>query len=276
MKRFTQILAERRADKRPALPVILKALDDADMRLYRSQTVLIVGQPGSGKSMLSLFLATRLAMQGVRVLYISSDTDEQTQSMRAAAISGGMTVKDAYESLDTEREAKLEEAFMRFESNLVIDETSDPTLDDIEAEILAVNEAWGAPPEVIVVDVLANVSMDDEEWAGARAATQYFHSLARKTGACIMICHHVSEARSKPDWPAPLGAVQGRVNAMPEQVWSVALVEEDFKVAAVKNRHGRANKKAENAFSLGCEPERMTLYDSEAAKAQAKKSREWQ
>ena len=96
---------------------------------------------------------------------------------------------------------------------------------------------------MIVIDVLANISMDDEEWASARAATQYFHSLARKTGACIIICHHVSEARSKPDWPAPLGAVQGRVNAMPEQVWSVALVEEDFKVAAVKTvTAGRTRK----------------------------------
>ena len=92
---------------------------------------------------MALFLATRLAMQQVRVLYVSSDTDEQTQSMRAAAISGGMTVKEAYDSLDTDREEKLNEAFRRFENYLVIDETSDPTLDDIEAEILATNEGRG-------------------------------------------------------------------------------------------------------------------------------------
>ena len=278
MKKLSAVLRERRADQRPALPVVLKALENHDLRLLRSQMVMIVGQPGSGKSMLALFLTAKLAEQGTRVLYLTADTDSETQMLRAAAIVGDMTVKDAFACLGSESgEAYLGDVISSIDQDLIVADDPSPTLDDVELEILAAWEAWGDYPEVVVVDVLSSIGDGgDEEWSGMRSNNQFFHSLSRKTGACFIVCHHVSEARSKEDYPAPLGAVQGRVNVVPEQVWSVALTGDGvFRIAAVKNRHGQASKKGDGYFELGCEPERMTFYESEAAKAQAITARQW-
>ncbi len=71
---------------------------------------------------------------------------------------------------------------------------SSPSLDDIEMEIKAYIELYGIAPELIVIDNLMNVAAEsDNEWAGLRQIMVELHDMARKTEACVMVLHHVSE-----------------------------------------------------------------------------------
>ena len=83
---------------------------------------------------------------------------------------------------------------------------------------------------------------------------------------------------SKPNFPAPRKALMGKVAALPELVLSVALdsAGQAYRVAVVKNRHGKADPTAENFVTLIAEPSNMTLYDTPAELARARTMRQWQ
>lgn len=277
MKRLTQVLRERRQDRRPALPQPLPILDQLDMRLYRNQIVMIVGQPGSGKSLFTLNLCTKMAQDGVRVLYVTADTDSETMMLRAAASVSQQTVQECFTMIGTSAEAIVEDAVATFDHNLVFADEPQPSMEDLQKQILAASEAWGDYPDVIVVDTLGNLAPGgDQEWAELRAAMSNFHSLCRKTGACVILLHHVSENASNPDYPAPLKAVMGKLSALPEQVWSVAMLpdQDKFRIVATKNRHGRHNKRGEGYVELAVDAARMSVYESHAA-MQMSKSAAW-
>jgi ubiquinone biosynthesis protein UbiJ len=83
---------------------------------------------------------------------------------------------------------------------------------------------------------------------------------------------------SKPNYPAPRKALMGKVAALPELVLSVALDGQAnaYRVAVVKNRHGKADPTAEAYISLSAEASHMTLYNSPAELQRARTMRQWQ
>ena len=245
------------------------------MRMYRSQTIMVVGQPGSGKSLFTLFLAVRMAQQGIRVLYVTADTDSETMMLRASAMVTQQTVNECFSMIGTSGEAILEDAIATFDRNLVFADEPQPSISDLQMQVLAATEAWGDFPDVIVIDTLANLAGGgDHEWAELRHAMSNFHSLSRKTGACLLVLHHVSENTSSPEYPAPLKAVMGKLSALPEQVWSVAMLPDEgkFRIVATKNRHGRHNKRGEGFTELAVDAARMSVYENQAEMRKARDS----
>jgi hypothetical protein len=70
----------------------------------------------------------------------------------------------------------------------------------------------------------------------------------------------------------------GKVSALPELVLSVALdgAANVYRIAVVKNRHGKADPTAENFVTLSVDPAHMTLYNSSVELQRARTIRQWQ
>lgn len=274
MERLTQVLRRKDQSGEP-LPDFLAALHNSGVRFRRAQTCLIVGQPGSGKSMFALFAAVR---SKVRTLYISADTDSKTMLWRASACVMQTPVNDVAAMIGTSADVLVEEALAEVDRHILFDWTSNPRLSDIQLETLAAEEVWGAYPQMIVVDNLMNVINDEggDDYSGMRHSMQAFHSLARKTGAAVLVLHHASLNRTKEGEPAPMNAIIGQVSALPEMILSVMLEDDTYKVAVVKNRHAKANMGGNRQIELAASAETMTLFNDQAELRMALARREWQ
>ena len=272
MRTLGQVL-EHQGPSGAVLPEILPTLTHRGIRLRRGQVTMAVAQPNGGKSLFSLWYAVT---SGVRCLFVSADTDPHTTFLRALAIEMQLTT-DEVENLVLNDKEKLREAVSRLSLVRFAFDPS-PSLEDIDLEVQAYEEVFGAYPELIVVDNLMNVmSMSDSEWAGMRETMSFMHVLARKTESCVLILHHVSENDSKAHFPAPRRAIQGKVSQLAEQILSLAMEPAAgvLRVACVKNRHGMHDANAEDFETVYVDPPRMTLYSSMQDMQMAHTRRQW-
>ncbi len=120
---------------------------------------------------------------------------------------------------------------------------SSPSIDDLELEIRAYVELYGEAPELIVIDNLMNVVAEtDNEWAGLRAIMMELHDMARKTEACVLVLHHVSEQSEYGSTinPPARRAIHGKVSQLPALILTLGYDPQDnvLRVAVVKNRFG--------------------------------------
>ena len=234
---------------------------------------MAVAQPNGGKSLFSLWYAVT---SGVRCLFVSADTDPHTTLLRALAIATQRTTDEVESTILTDR-SKLREAVANLSVIRFAFDPS-PTLEDIDLEVQAYEEVFGAYPELIVVDNLMNVaSATDSEWQGMRETMSFMHVMARETESCILVLHHVSENDSKAHFPAPRRAIQGKVNQLAEQILSLAMEPSAgvMRIACVKNRHGTHDADANDFETCYVDPPRMTLYSTMSEMQMAHTRRQW-
>lgn len=230
---------------------------------------MIAGQPGAGKSMLALNYSYRLAQQGERVLYFSADSNEQTQATRLAAIVTGHSIHDVRASLESGGLGFYEETLADIDIRFDFD--SNPTLDDIDLTMSAYEELFGAHPTVVVWDNLMNIEGIDgsgeNEKHGLVQIQKVAKYICRKTNTALLILHHCSEAKGKPHQPPSRSEIQQKVNELPELELTVAYNPDtsQFGIAAVKNRHGRADPGAKNPVWLWVDMDRGAFYDDRFA-----------
>lgn len=221
------------------LPEVWKTLSAKDIKFRRGQVTMVAAAPNAGKSMLALVYAIKA---GVRTLFFSADTDASTVTMRAAAALSQHAQNVVEESLRKNPHYYDEELSRMTNIEWVFD--SSPTLDDMELEIKAYVELYGVMPELIVIDNLMNVVTDSEnEWAALRSIMAELHDMARKTDACVMVLHHVSEASEygSPTMPSPRRSIHGKVSQLPSIILTLGYdpMQSILRVAAVKNRFGK-------------------------------------
>lgn len=224
--------------KATPLPDVWTALADKQIKFRRGQVCMVAAAPNAGKSMFALIYAVKAK---VPTLFFSADTDTTTVMMRAAAHVSGHNQVNVEQNLsannnfyDTSFE-KLKHIKWVFDSN--------PSLDDIELEIKAYVELYGLAPELIIIDNLMNVAAEtDNEWAGLRAIMMELHDMARKTEACVLVLHHVSEQSEygSPTEPPARRAIHGKVSQLPALILTLGYNPNtaELKVAPVKNRFG--------------------------------------
>jgi len=199
---------------------------------------MVAAAPNAGKSMFALIYAVKAK---VPTLFFSADTDIATVMMRAASHLSGHSQLLVEGNLTSNRH--YYDRHLESMSNIQFVFDSSPSLDDIELEIKAYVELYGVPPELIVVDNLMNVVAEsDNEWAGLRAIMVDFHDMARKTEACVMVLHHVSEQTEygKTNFPPHRRAIHGKVSQLPALILTLGFdpLDGTLKVAPVKNRFG--------------------------------------
>jgi predicted ATP-dependent serine protease len=199
---------------------------------------MVAAAPNAGKSMFALIYAMKA---NVSTLFFSADTDTTTVMMRAASAASGHSQVSVEANLSKDKHyydkhfGKLDHIKWVFDSS--------PSLDDIELEIRAYVELYGEAPELIVIDNLMNVAAEtDNEWAGLRAIMMELHDMARKTEACVLVLHHVSEQSEygSPSKPPARRAIHGKVSQLPALILTLGYDPSngELKVAAVKNRFG--------------------------------------
>lgn len=224
--------------KATPLPDVWDGLAAKQIKFRRGQVCMVAAAPNAGKSMFALIYSIKAK---VPTLFFSADTDTTTVMMRAAAHASGHNQTSVEQNLSMDSHYydkhfdKLKHIKWVFDSS--------PSLDDIELEIKAYVELYGEAPELIVIDNLMNVAAEtDNEWAGLRAIMMELHDMARKTEACVLVLHHVSEQSEygSPTKPPARRAIHGKVSQLPALILTLGYdpFNAELNVAAVKNRFG--------------------------------------
>ena len=226
--------------KATPLPDVWKSLvsTDVNVKFRRGQVCMVAAAPNAGKSMFALVYAIKA---NIPTLFFSADTDTATVMIRTAAHLSGHSQLTVETNLQNNTRHYQEYLSKMQNIQWVFD--SSPSLDDIEMEIKAYIELYGIAPELIVIDNLMNVAAEtDNEWAGLRAIMMELHDMARKTEACVLVLHHVSEQSEygSPTMPPPRRAIHGKVSQLPAIILTLGYDPSQgmLRVAAVKNRFG--------------------------------------
>jgi RecA-family ATPase len=155
----------------------------------RAQTVMVYGPSGCNKSM---FVLNWVLDLGLPTLYVSADTDHHDMAYRVECRRQQMTLAQVEQGvaagyLDLTADLADLREWLRF-----CFEPS-PTIDDLEVELLAFTEQFGAPPEVVVIDTLSDVQCGDEdEYRSMRKVMRAVHHVSRTTGALCIVVHHAT------------------------------------------------------------------------------------
>ena len=224
--------------KATPLPDVWADLATKQIKFRRGQVCMVAAAPNAGKSMFALVYAVKAK---VPTLFFSADTDTTTVMMRVAAHTSGHNQVNVEQRLSSDSHyydnnlEKIKHIKWVFDSS--------PSLDDIELEVKAYVELYGQAPELIIIDNLMNVAAEtDNEWAGLRAIMMELHDMARKTEACVLVLHHVSEQSEygSPTMPPPRRAIHGKVSQLPAVILTLGYDPSQgmLRVAAVKNRFG--------------------------------------
>lgn len=226
--------------KATPLPDVWKSLNstEVNVKFRRGQVCMVAAAPNAGKSMFALVYAIKA---NIPTLFFSADTDTATVMIRTAAHLSGHSQLTVETNL--QNNSRYYQEYLSKMQNIQWVFDSSPSLDDIEMEIKAYIELYGIAPELIVIDNLMNVAAEtDNEWAGLRAIMMELHDMARKTEACVLVLHHVSEQSEygSPTMPPPRRAIHGKVSQLPAIILTLGYDPSQgmLRVAAVKNRFG--------------------------------------
>ena len=236
--------------KATPLPEVWTDLNQKQIKFRRGQVCMVAAAPNAGKSMFALVYAIRAK---VPTLFFSADTDTATVMIRAASALSGHSQLSVEAQLQTNANAYKDRLKDMSHIQWVFD--SSPSLDDIELEVKAYVELYGIAPELIVIDNLMNVVAEhDNEWAGLRQIMMELHDMARKTEACVMVLHHVSEQSEYGDTTKPPArrAIHGKVSQLPSLILTLGYspTEGTLRVAPVKNRFGPMYANADEHVAL--------------------------
>ena len=235
----------------------LTGLTASGVEIRRGELTMVAAAPGQGKSSFALKVALTC---GEPTLYVSADTNSRTQAVRALSMLTGRRQDDMDAALDANGDwCSLE---LHRAGHLRWAFESSPSMDDIELEILAFIESHGQPPSLLVVDNASDVTMESvgDEWATLRELMRSLKWFARHYNMAVLALHHTSEAYAGNPCP-PRSSVQGKVNAVPALILTLASTVGWMAVCPVKNRSGWADPSGERAIMLDWEPETMFLAD---------------
>lgn len=245
------------------LPTVWKGLEENGTRFLRGQLALIAAGPGTGKSAFVLSYALK---SGVSAMYFSADSDAYIQLSRSLSALGDIPMHEASEMALSDDFDRVNEIIgnvpIRFSYN------PSPTLGHIEKAVIAYDELYGDYPELIVVDNALDVVLEDSD-EGGQALDQlmaWLHDLARTTGSCVIVLHHVTGPFNDADKPIPLSGVKGQIGRVPELILTLHKYTEEIgpdqlNVSTVKNRGQKADPSGNTFVELEFDGDRMQITD---------------
>lgn len=246
------------------LPTVWQRLADTGTKFLRGQLALIAAGPGTGKSAFVLSYALRA---GVSTMYFSADSDAYVQLSRSLAILGEINLTEATDMALSDEYDKITEIVGEVPVRFSYDPS--PTLRHIEKSIVAYDELYGDYPELIVVDNALDVVLDDTD-DGAQALDDlmaWLHDLARTTGACVIVLHHVTGPFNDADKPIPLSGVKGQIGRVPELILTLhkhtnEIGPDTLCVSTVKNRGNKADPSGNTFIELEFIGDEMKISDN--------------
>lgn len=237
-----------------------RVFTDNKMFIRRGQLTLISGGPGTGKSALTQAWLQRGDDRGNRntVLYFSADSDAGTMFKRSVAIAKGWTQDDIERWMKEGHTSELEVVSQEAGKHMRWDFTTSPSEQDVLDAVQNYRDAWGAYPEVIVMDNLKNLFVGiDGEFEALEQATMFLQGLSKDTGSAVIALHHVLGEHENGMSPIPLTGVRGKVSKTPEVVLTLHRAGGYLNVSVVKNRNGRADTSGRYMLPLTADMERI-------------------
>lgn len=220
------------------LPDVWSAWEQNKISFRRGQLHLIVAAPGVGKSVVTLSYALQAK---VPTLYISMDTDPFTTSVRAVSALTQTTLDQAEAGLDHEFEFATD-ALKEAGKTLRFSFPASPNTADLFQHIFAYGEAEGQWPELIIIDNLANIAFESDEFGEMRTMMADLQTMASRTKAAVVVLHHSTGLYEDGHTPIPQSGVNGKVSKFPSMVLTLCLGgDNQLFVSAVKNRFGPAD-----------------------------------
>lgn len=238
------------------MPAVYDALEERQVRFYRSQLTLVVGPGSAGKS---LFTSNLVMGWKLPTLAFLLDQDQATAASRFIATRTSEVFLDIKNDLDNLRYSEA----LRRDCSHVQAVFRAYSAADIELQLEAYCQRYGEPPAVLLVDNLGNLTTGyEDEWQILKALTLKLDEMAREYEMCVIGCHHTTDIPSTE--PLSREKVLGKVSQYPRLILSVAFNEAstEYKVAAVKNSSGPSDPMAVNPIVLYADPERMQVRET--------------
>lgn len=262
--------AKRRGAAGVPLPTVYKALEAKTIRFYRSQLSLVIGQGGSGKSLLTANLLANWSKQGVPSLAILLDQDQLTAAARMVATVTGepfLRIKDHIDDYDPVMLNELGNIQAHFKAE---------SMADIRLQLDAYMQRYGEPPHVLLLDNLGNMASGfEDEWSILRGLTLELDELAREFEIAVIGCAHTS------DWdrydPPPRKMLLGKTSQYPRLIVSVGFnpLTGEYKLAAVKNSSGEADLNAVSPLVFSCNPVTMQVSEQPPLRVVQPTTEDW-
>jgi AAA domain len=229
-----------------ALPAVYKPFADEQIVFRKSATSMVVAPPGRFKSALALNLAIKWALDGCTVLYLAADSDPHTVGKRCAAILTGKSIDEIEPDIKT---GMYREALSRI--NGIHWEFRSMDISSIERRLLASDQMYGSPADVVIVDNLINMVSSPGDWHGQIQFCKDVNELAVAQQTHIMMLHHTHLPTGEHAFE-PLGekGVQGQLTQFPRLALSMNCFQDQLKVAVIKNTNGRADPSGETWFPM--------------------------
>lgn len=257
----TPTQAARQRDNAGArLPQPWRDADANKVHFRRGQLAMLVAAPGVGKSV----LATAYVVQsGVRCLYLSMDTDAFTTSVRLVAAELKCTLEEAEAGVIAQADWAM--AALSRIPNARYAFTSSPDEREIAERMIAYREAEGDYPELVVVDNLANVAFEDEEFSGLRRLMRDLQSTAVATGSAILTLHHATGEYEDGQKPIPQSGAAGKLSKFPAMILTAYTPNPgNIGINVVKNRFGPADPAGNQVrFTLAANLERVWVANDD-------------
>lgn len=234
-------------------------LTAAGAKFRRGQLALVAAAPGGGKSALVTTFAVRAQ---VPTLYFSADTDTATLGTRIGASVTNYTINDVERGINGPDASGWFANIDAVTDHIWFCWDAGPTLTDIEEEVKAYAACNGQYPDLIVVDNLKNVWSDDGgggEHVRYDRVLDFLHEMARETGSCIIILHHVIGAYEDGVTPIPLSGLLGKVGKTPRLIVTLYRPQDEVMgLCIVKNSSGRAA--ADASYKVGVAIDMATQF----------------
>lgn len=239
------------------LPAIWPEFVQNGVSFRQGNLVVIAAGPGGNKSVLAMNLVVRA---GVPALYISADTDQFTTGLRAAALMSGDPLPRVEAAMKTPAGQKYRDMIDQISRHVQWSFDGSPSIDDIRDEVEAFAYVYGCFPQLIVVDNLMNVFSEEEDHTAMRHNIEALNILARESGACVVVLHHLVGEYESGDNAPGLSALMGKVGKMPSLVLTLFRGNfGDLGVCVVKNRFGPADPRGHMRMYLNTDLERVKI-----------------
>lgn len=251
---FAAVRAAARGVSTEPMPRLdwLQAVYDKGAFPRPGEILMIGGMSGSQKSTLAMYIAKSYDDMGLKGMYFTPDMPIDMAISRFAALRTNEKPTEVYDLMhDPVHSHRYQNALAG--SNLAFVREPRPNLQDIWDETHAFVEVHGYYPRFGVFDSLTNIDTGSNagEYSGQEEAIIELDTWARETGALTIVIHHTqNKDQGKPydvRYPQPIFAIKNQLDARPRLIWTVGFDERngDFRIAIVKNSHGKSWKNAE-------------------------------
>jgi hypothetical protein len=211
---------------------------DLGITPLRGQLVMVLGSPGIGKS----YFALRWALAAMPSVVLSLDTDLATQATRAAGFMFGASFHEV-ESNPEFWGLMLEQ---KAQGCRMYDRVMDPR--DLLDLVVAETQFWGRPPNMVVIDNLANM-LPEVSYERVRGTMIGLQKVARLADTCVVVLHHTKREAGF----GPLSMYSGQYGGEAESeimlgLWKQYGEDSNFQLGVLKNRSGAHGQTFEFLF----------------------------